>query len=36
MTELAIITIGMMIFVYTIDSLFHIGIFDKLEKMLDK
>jgi len=35
MTELTIITIGIMIFIYTIDLIFHLGIFDKLEKLLD-
>ena len=36
MVELTIITMGIMIIIYALDSVFHLGIFDKLEKLLEK
>ena len=36
MINLAIITMGIMILIYVLDSVFHLGIFDKLEKLLEK
>jgi len=36
MIELAMITAGVMIVIYVMDNFFHLGIFDKLEKILEK
>jgi len=36
MAELTIATLGILIIIYALDSVFHLGIFDKLEKLLEK
>jgi len=36
MAEVTIATLGILVIIYALDNVFHFGIFDKLEKILEK